>query len=133
MFAVVCKVRPNIYSAYRDSKIAASIVAIYDKIRHVEPTTSQALVRYIATQAETIIKTMNGTNPPLLPGYRIKYLDGNCIESTEHRLGVLRETKAAPLPIYAIIMAALRATNKDVNVNDTISEYYIAQDIAVKK
>jgi len=33
--------------------------------------------------------------------------------------------------IYAIIMAALRATNKDVNVNDTVSEYYIAQDIAV--
>lgn len=33
--------------------------------------------------------------------------------------------------IYAIIMAALRATNKDVNVNDTVYEYYIAQDIAV--
>ena len=28
-------------------------------------------------------------------------------------------------------MAALCATNKDVNVNDTVFEYYIAQDIAV--
>lgn len=104
MFAVVCKVRPNIHSAYRDSKIPASIIAVYDKTRHIEPTTSQALVRHIATQSETIIRNMNGTNPPLLPGYRIKYLDGNCIESTEHRLDVLRETKAAPLPGKALVV-----------------------------
>jgi hypothetical protein len=104
MFTVVCKVRPNIHSAYRDSEIAASIVAVYDKIKHVEATTSQALVRHIATQSETIIRTMNGTNPPLLPGHRIKYLDGNVIESTEHRLDVLRETKAAPLPGKALVV-----------------------------
>ena len=104
MFTVVCKVRPNIHSAYRNSDIAASIVAVYDKLKHVEATTSQALVRHIATDAETIIRTMNGTNPPLLPGFNIKYLDGNCIESTEHRLDVLRETKAAPLPGKALVV-----------------------------
>jgi hypothetical protein len=104
MFTVVCKVRPNIHSAYRDSEIAASIVAVYDKIKHVEPTTSQALVRHIAAQSETIIRTMNGTNPPLLPGFRIKYFDGNTIEATEHRLDVLRETKAAPLPGKGLIV-----------------------------
>jgi hypothetical protein len=47
---------------------------------------------------------MNGTNPPLLPGYTINYIDGNCIESTEHRPDVLRETKAAPLPGKALVV-----------------------------
>ncbi len=32
--------------------------------------------------------------------------------------------------IYAIVMAALRATHRDQAINETVSEYYIAQEIA---
>jgi len=32
--------------------------------------------------------------------------------------------------IYAIVMAALRATHRDQKINETVSEYYIAQEIA---
>ena len=32
--------------------------------------------------------------------------------------------------LYAVIMAALRAANPEVNIKDEVSEYYIAQDIA---
>ena len=32
--------------------------------------------------------------------------------------------------IYAIVMAALRATHRDQAINKTVSEYYIAQEIA---
>jgi hypothetical protein len=47
---------------------------------------------------------MGGTNTPLLPGYRVKFLDGNCIEATEHRLKVLRETAAGPLPGKSLVV-----------------------------
>jgi hypothetical protein len=39
-----------------------------------------------------------------LPGYRIKVLDGNCVEATEHRLEVLRETAAGALPGKSLVV-----------------------------
>ena len=68
------------------------------------PTTSQGLVRQIASESETIIRKLKGGNAPLLPGYRVKFLDGNCIEATEHRLKVLRETRAGALPGKSLVV-----------------------------
>lgn len=104
MINVVCKVRPSVHSAYRDSQIRASVVALYAKLQNMEPTTSQALVRYIAGEAEAVIQQVGGTSPTLLPGYRVKFLDGNCIEATEHRLEELRETNAGALPGKALVV-----------------------------
>jgi hypothetical protein len=104
MLHVVCNIRPSVHSAYRHSEIQASVVALYGKLQPLEPTTSQGLVRYIAGEAESLIHQIGGTNPPLLPGYRVKFLDGNCIEATEHRLEVLRGTKAGALPGKALVV-----------------------------
>jgi len=41
---------------------------------------------------------MKGLRAPLLPGYRIRILDGNHLGGTEHRLAVLRQTNAGALP-----------------------------------
>ena len=79
MLQVVCKIRPNVHAVYPHSGIQASIVAVYDKLKGLETTTAQGLVRQIASEAEAIIKDMKGANPPLLPGYRVKLLEGNCI------------------------------------------------------
>jgi hypothetical protein len=104
MLNVVCNVRPSVHSAYRDSEIHASVVALYAKLQKVELTTSQALVRYIAGEAEAVIEQIGGASPALLPGYRVKFLDGNSIEATEHRLEVLRETNAGPLPGKTLVV-----------------------------
>jgi hypothetical protein len=104
MLNVVCKVRPSVHSAYRDSEIQASVVALYAKLQNTELTTSQALVRYIAGEAEAVIQQVRGTSPALLPGYRVKFLDGNCIEATEHRLEELRETNAGALPGKTLVV-----------------------------
>lgn len=104
MLHVVCNIRPSVHSAYRHSEIQASVVALYGKLQHLEPSTSQGLVRYIAGEAEALIQHIGGTNPPLLFGYRVKFLDGNCIEATEHRLEVLRGTKAGALPGKALVV-----------------------------
>jgi hypothetical protein len=104
MLQVVCKIRSSVYSAYRHADIGASVVAVYDKLKGVETTTSQALVRPIASESEAIIRNLKGANDPLLPGYRIKFLDGNCIEATEHRLKVLRDTRAGALPGKSLVV-----------------------------
>lgn len=104
MLHVVCKIRPSVHSAYRDSEIKASIVAVYEKLKGVETITSQGLVRHIAAESETLIQKMGGANAPLLPGYRVKFLDGNCLEATEHRLKVLRETRAGALPGKSLVV-----------------------------
>ena len=104
MLHVVCNIRPSVHSAYRHADLQASVVALYGKLQNLEPTTSQGLVRYIAGEAEALLHHLGGTNRPLLPGYRVKFLDGNCIEATEHRLKVLRGTKAGALPGKAVVV-----------------------------
>jgi len=104
MLHVVCNIRPSVHSAYRHVEIQASVVALYGKLQNLEPTTSQGLVRYIAGEAEALIHHLGGTNAPLLPGYRVKFLDGNGIEATEHRLEVLRGTTAGALPGKALVV-----------------------------
>jgi len=73
-------------------------------LKGVETATSQGLVRQIASESEAIIRNLKGTNDPLLPGYRVKFLDGNCIEATEHRLNVLRDTQAGALPGKSLVV-----------------------------
>lgn len=104
MLNVVCRVRSNVHSAYLNSDIEASRVAVYDKLKNIELKTSREIVRHIATDAEEVIREMKGTNKPILPGYRTKFLDGNCIESTEHRIKVLRDTKAGALPGKSLVI-----------------------------
>jgi hypothetical protein len=94
MLQVVCKIRTSVHSAYRHSDIEASVVAVYNQLKGVETTTAQALVRPIASDSESIIRNMGGAHEPLLPGYRTKFLDGNALEATEHRLNVLQATSA---------------------------------------
>jgi hypothetical protein len=49
------------------------------RINGIEPSTSGELVREIAGQMEATIRHLNATMPDLLPGYRVKIIDGNAI------------------------------------------------------
>jgi IS4 transposase len=42
--------------------------------------------------------------PALLPGYRVKILDGNALAGTDHRLKELRQTTAAALPGKSLVV-----------------------------
>ena len=78
--------------------IGVSVQAVYGKLKHLEVTTSAALVRHTAATVTPLIEEMGVSRPPMFPGYRLKILDGNCLVATEHRLTVLRETAAGALP-----------------------------------
>jgi IS4 transposase len=106
MSQVVCGSHKSLHAAYQASpqEIGVSVTSIYNKVQGIETETSASLVRYSADAVTPLVEAMGGTLPPLLPGYRIRILDGNCLEATEHRIRELRGTAAGPLPGKSLVV-----------------------------
>src|SRR6185437_13574599 len=106
MGMVVCKVQPAVSAAYRavEDTLPVTLKATYEKINGVEANVTAALVRHTATRLGPVIEAMGGQHAPLLPGYRVKIIDGNHLASTERRLAALHQCKAGPLPGHALVI-----------------------------
>lgn len=100
---VVTRSRPSPRKAYqsRQSQLGVSAKAVYEKINHTEPTTSAALVATTASGMQEVISALATKLPAILPGYRVKILDGNHFSSTHRRLKILRG-QGACLPGQAL-------------------------------
>lgn len=107
MARVVLRQEPSVHAAYRklEEQIPVSDQSVYNKLQHVEPAVAAALVQESAQRVAPVIKALHAGLPPLVPGYRVRFLDGNHLAATEHRLAELRLTWAAPLP--GIVLAVL--------------------------
>jgi hypothetical protein len=103
---VVFRLKPSVRAAYRaqEDTVGASLISVYNKLNGVETHTAAALVRYSATALRPLITQLGGERSPWLPGYRVKILDGNCIEASERRLKVLREVQAGALPGKSLVV-----------------------------
>ena len=103
---VVCGSRKSVHAAYQASSedIGVSVTSVYNKLNGIEINTSAELVRYAAKQVEPIILKLGGTNRSPLPRLRIKLLDGNCIEKSQHRIEELRSISAGPLPGKSLVV-----------------------------
>jgi hypothetical protein len=106
MGQVVCGIYPSANAAYQKQRerFSVSRTAVYDKLNGVEPHVSAALTRQTAAGLTDVIRELGGALPDLLPGYRVKILDGNCLAKTEHRLQELRAVAAGPLPGKALVV-----------------------------
>jgi hypothetical protein len=104
MRQVGCRTRANVNAAHRHAAIGTSVVAIYDKLKGVEPGVSQGLLREIAADAQGLIAGVGRARPALVPGYRVKSRDGNCLAGSEHRLKALRAMAAGALPGKALVV-----------------------------
>jgi IS4 transposase len=106
MSQVVFRVQPSVRAAYlaQEADVGASIVSVYNKLNGLETHTSAELVRYSAGEFGPLIEHLDGERTPWLAGYRVKIIDGNCIESTEHRLKVLRGVEAGALPGKSLVV-----------------------------
>ena len=51
-----------------------------------------------------LIEPLDGTRISWLPGYRVKSIDGNCLEARERRLKALREVQGGPLPGKSLVV-----------------------------
>jgi hypothetical protein len=103
---VVFRIKPSVRAAYRDQadKVGASLISLYNKLNGVETHTSAELVRYSAAELAPLIEQLDGARAPWLPGYRVKIIDGNCLEASERRLQVLHEVQAGPLPGKSLVV-----------------------------
>lgn len=72
--------------------------ALYNKLQGIELGVSQALLAETASELQTLIKAINGEQPSLLPGYRLRIVDGTCLAATDRRLDAIRLFAAKPLP-----------------------------------
>lgn len=109
IFDIMCHVvlgsRKSVNAAFMASKeeIGVSITSVYNKLNGIETNTSAEPVRYAVREARPIIEAL-GPQPPLFPGYRIKILDGNCIEAAEHRIKELRPISSGALPGKSLVV-----------------------------
>ena len=106
MNLVVCRIHPSINAAYQDHKeeIGTSITSVYNKLNGIDTQTSRALVQDTAKPMGEAVHELKGARTPWLAGYRIKVLDGNCIEATQHRLAPLRGIGAGALPGKSLVI-----------------------------
>ena len=105
MGVVVGKVAPSVHAAYQAvaDTLPVSIASVYNKLNRMEPAVTGALVCHTAERLTPVIYAMGGQMPALLPGYRVRILDGNHLAATERRLKVLRGSIAGPLPGHALV------------------------------
>jgi len=103
---VVFRIKPSVRAAYRDQEeqVGASIISLYNKLNGVETHTSAELVRYSTTVLAPLIEQLDGRRVSWLPGYRVKILDGNCIEASDRRLKVLRDVEGGALPGKSLVV-----------------------------
>jgi IS4 transposase len=106
MGAVVCGAQPSVRAAYLSSlgEIAASLTAVYEKLKGLEPGVCRAFVRDNAGRLEPLVRQLDALLPQPVPGYRAKILDGNHLAGTEHRPKVTRTTRAAVLPGQSLVV-----------------------------
>jgi hypothetical protein len=106
MSLVVSGSYKSVHAAFQALKedIAVSVKSIYNKLNCLEPALSEEMVRYAAGQATPLIERLGGTLEPLLQGFRVKMLDGNCIEASHHRIKELRDTASGALPGKSLVV-----------------------------
>jgi IS4 transposase len=103
---VVTGTRRSVNDAYRAKKeqLAVSVTAVYDKLQGVETEVSRQMVRQTASRMAQVADRLGANRQPLLPGYRVKIIDGNHLAATEHRIQELRTIGSGPLPGQALVV-----------------------------
>lgn len=106
MGLVALKIHPTVHAAYQVKKkeLAVTAKAVYDKLQRMEPGVSRKIVAETAAHIGQVIDKTRGGWPPLLPGYRVKILDGNHLRRTQRRLHELSALNAAPLPGHCLVV-----------------------------
>lgn len=107
MTRVVLGQEPSVHAAFRSaggSSLGVSLTAVYKKLNGLEMAVCAGLVGYAGQQGEILIRALGSAHPPLVPGTRVRVLDGNSLKGREHRLQETRDSTAAPLPGKCLVV-----------------------------
>jgi Transposase DDE domain len=105
MACVVNRVNRSVLASYRSAEdIRVHVSAVYQRLQRMPLEAMRRLVQHTADRLEPVIRAMGGAAPDLLPGYRVKILDGNHLARTQRRLAPLRNVAAGPLPGQSLVV-----------------------------
>src|SRR3954466_3579098 len=85
-------------------RFPVTLKCVYEKLQGIELPVMRELLCDNARRCQVIVTELGGQVPALLPGYRVKILDGNALAGTDHRLKELRQTTAAALPGKSLVV-----------------------------
>lgn len=102
----VLKTKPSLHAAYQaqHEEIGVSIRSVYEKVAQVELPVTRELVRRTASGMGAVLDALGHPSREVLPGYRVRVLDGSHLRATERRLDVHRMLNGAPLPGQALVV-----------------------------
>jgi IS4 transposase len=105
MSLVALGLRPSVHAAAkRMPELPVSVQALYEKLKKTEPAVVRALVRGSADRLTPVLQALGGFAPPMVPGYRVRIVDGNHLPASEKRLKPLRARCGAALPGHALVV-----------------------------
>jgi IS4 transposase len=102
MMMVTLGVRNSVNAAAKQARLGVSLQALYEKINRTEPGLMRALVQGSAQRLEPVVRPMG--IEPLLPGWRLRIIDGNHMPASQKRLKALRGLSAAALPGHSLVV-----------------------------
>jgi len=96
----------HVQAAYRHlrGRVPVTLKSVYDKLQNIETGVSAGLVCHVSNRCQTLITELAGGCKSLLPGYRVRILDGNHLAATQRRLRVTRGRSAGPLPGQSLVV-----------------------------
>ena len=102
----VLKTKPSLHAAYQSQheELGVSVKSVYEKLAHVELPVTRELVRRTATGMRNVLEALGSPPREVLPGYRVRVLDGSHLRATERRLDEQRMLNGAPLPGQALVV-----------------------------
>lgn len=106
MTLVACRFYKSPRSVYAEHKdlFGVTLKCFYEKLQGVELHLMREMVKDHARRCAAVIEELGGQVPALLPGYRVKILDGNALAGTDHRIKELRASTAAALPGKSLVV-----------------------------
>lgn len=100
---VVLGLQPSLHAAFKRAPLDASFQAVYGKIHRTEPAVLRAMVAGSYQRLAPVVAEMPQRRPPLVPGHRVRIVDGNALPASEKRLKLLRGFRGAALPGQSLV------------------------------
>ena len=105
MSLVSLGLQPSVHAAAQaKGDLGVSLAALYSKINGIEPGLSRALVACSSERLEPIAQEVRSKRAGLVPGYRVRIVDGNHHPASEKRLEALRGLRGAALPGHTLVV-----------------------------
>lgn len=101
---VVLGLQPSLHAAFKNTPPNATFQAVYGKVGRTEPSVLRAMVAGSYQRLAPVVAALGPRRPPLVPGHRVRILDGNDLPASEKRLKMFRGFRGAAMPGQSLVI-----------------------------